>query len=62
MKISLPELAVAVSKPWAMSCELTSSQTSSLIAQNTIEEIKFNNDITIVGKSSGCEQALGHEL
>jgi hypothetical protein len=30
--------AMAVKKPWAVSCELTCSQSSSLIAQNTIEE------------------------
>jgi hypothetical protein len=29
---------VAVSKPWAMSCELTCSQSSSLIVQYTVEK------------------------
>jgi hypothetical protein len=62
MKIPLPVPAVAVSKPWAMSCELTCSQSSSLTAQNTFEKKKFNNENTTAGTRSGCEQALGHEL
>jgi hypothetical protein len=33
---------VAVSKPRAMSCELTSSQSSSLIVQNSVEKNKIN--------------------
>jgi hypothetical protein len=56
-KNQLPVPAMAVSKPWAISCELTCSQSSSLISQNTVEKIKFNNDITIAGTSSGYEQA-----
>jgi hypothetical protein len=36
-KIALPELAVAVSKPRAMSCGFTCSQSSSWIAQNSVE-------------------------
>jgi hypothetical protein len=58
----LPLPAVAVSKPWAMSYELTCSQSSSLTIQNTIEKEKFNNENTIASTGSGCEQALGHEL
>jgi hypothetical protein len=61
-KKPLPLTVVAVSKPWAMSCELTCSQSSSSISQNTVEKIKFNNDITNAGTGSGCEQAQGHEL
>jgi hypothetical protein len=48
---------VVVSKPWAMSCEFTCSQLSSLIAQNTFKKKKFNNENTSAGTSSGCEQA-----
>jgi hypothetical protein len=36
----LPVPALAVSKPWAMSCELTCSQSSSLIVQNSREKNK----------------------
>jgi hypothetical protein len=42
MKLPLPLPAVAVRKPWAMSYELTCSQSSSLIAQNTVEEKNIN--------------------
>jgi hypothetical protein len=52
-KIPLPVPAVAVSKPMAMSYELTCSQSSSLIAQNTLEENKFNNKNTTACTSSG---------
>jgi hypothetical protein len=38
MKIPLPVPAVAVSKPWAISCELTCSQSTSLRAQTIVEE------------------------
>jgi hypothetical protein len=38
IKIPLMVPAVAVSKPRAMSCEFTCSQSSSLIAQNTVEK------------------------
>jgi hypothetical protein len=38
MILPLPVPAVVVSKPRAMSFELTCSQSSSLIAQNTVEE------------------------
>jgi hypothetical protein len=50
-----PVLAMAVSKPWAMSCELTCSQSSSLIAQNTNEIPKFNMENTTTETGSGCE-------
>jgi hypothetical protein len=40
-KKPLPVLAVAVSKPWARSCELTCTQSSTLIAQNTVEKKKL---------------------
>jgi hypothetical protein len=62
MKIPLPVPAVAVSKPWAMSYELTCLQSTSLTIQNTFEKEKFNNENTTAGTGSGCEQALGHEL
>jgi hypothetical protein len=55
MKIPLPVLAVAVSKPRAMSCELTCSQPSSKIAQSSVTKV-------FADTGSGCEQALGHEL
>jgi hypothetical protein len=42
IKIPLPVPAMAVKKPWAMSYELTCSQSSSLIAQNTVEENNIN--------------------
>jgi hypothetical protein len=58
----LPVPVLAVSKPFAMSCEITRSQSSSLIAQTTFEKIKFNNEITTAVTGSGCEEALGHEL
>jgi hypothetical protein len=54
--------AVAVSKPRAMSCEFTCSQSSSLIAQNTFEKKKFNKDKTTTRTGSGRVQAQGHEL
>jgi hypothetical protein len=38
MKIPLPVPAVAVSKPKAMSCELTCSHSSSLVAQYSYEK------------------------
>jgi hypothetical protein len=58
----MPVLAVAMCRPRAMSCELTCSQSSSLVAQNSRGREKINNENTIAGTSSGCEQALGHEL
>jgi hypothetical protein len=61
-KIPLPVPAIAVKKPWATSYELTCSQSSSLIAQNTVEKNKINKEITIAGTDSGYEQALGHQL
>jgi hypothetical protein len=62
MKIPLPVPAVAVSKPWATSCELTCSQSSSLIDQNTVEENKINKVNTTASIGNGFEQAQGHEL
>jgi hypothetical protein len=53
---------MAVCRPRATSYELTCSQSSSLIAQNSREKIKFYKQKSIVGTGSGCEQALGHEL
>jgi hypothetical protein len=61
-KKPLPVPAVAVSKPFAMSCGIKCSQSRSLIAQSTFEKIKFNNDITTAGTGRGCEQAQGHAL
>jgi hypothetical protein len=40
-KKQLPVLAVVVSKPRAMSCEFKSSQSSSLVAQSSIEKKNF---------------------
>jgi hypothetical protein len=54
--------AVAVSKPWATSCEFTCSQSSSLIAQNSFEKRKFNKENTTPGTGNSCEEALGHKL
>jgi hypothetical protein len=62
MILPLPVKAVVVSKPSAMSYELTCTQSSSLISQNIVEKIKFNNDITIASTDSGCEEAMGREL
>jgi hypothetical protein len=58
--LSVPE--VAVSMPWAMSYDLICSQSSSLIAQSSVEKIKYNNDDTIASTDSGYEQAQGREL
>jgi hypothetical protein len=61
-KKPLPVPAMAMSNPWAMSCEFTFSQSSSLIAQNKVEKKKLTKKKTTTGMGSGCEQALGHEL
>jgi hypothetical protein len=61
-KKPLPVPAVAMSKPRAMSYEFTCSQSSSLIAQNTIEIQKISMESTTAFTSRGCEQAQGHEL
>jgi hypothetical protein len=53
---------MAVCWPKAINYELTCSQSSSLIAQNIVEEKKTNKEKTTAGIGSGCEQALGHEL
>jgi hypothetical protein len=58
-KKPLPVPAVAVSKPWALRCELTFSQSNSLIAQNSREKYEFYKEKATAGTSSGCEQALG---
>jgi hypothetical protein len=58
----LPVPIVAVGKPRATSCELTGSQSSSLIAQSSLEKIKFYKQKTTAGTGSGCDQAQGHEL
>jgi hypothetical protein len=60
--IPLPELAVVVSKPSAMSFDLTCSQASSLIVQNSIETQILNMENTTASTGSRCEQALGHQL
>jgi hypothetical protein len=62
MKIPLPVLAVAVCRPRAMSCVLTSSHKSRLTAQKSSEKNKINVQKCIAGTGSGCEQAQGHEL
>jgi hypothetical protein len=61
-KIPLPVLAVAISKPWAISCEIKCLQTNSLIVQSSGTKIKFYKQKAIAGTGSGCEQALGHKL
>ena len=53
---------MAVNKPKAMSCELTCSQSSWLIAHNLGEKNKINIQETTACISNGCEQAHGHEL
>jgi hypothetical protein len=61
-KKQLPVSTVAMIKPWASSCELTCSQSSSLIAKYTVEKKEFNNENTTLGTSTGYEQALSHQL
>jgi hypothetical protein len=61
-RIPLSVPAVAVSKPWVTSCELTCAQSSSLIDQNTVEKNKINKVNTTTGIGNDCEQAQGHEL
>jgi hypothetical protein len=61
-KIPLPVPAVALSKPRALTCELTCSQSSWWSTQNSREKKKINNENTTAGIGSGCEQAQGHEL
>jgi hypothetical protein len=56
----MPIPTLAVSKPRAINSELTYSQSSSFIAQNSFEKIKFNNEKTTAGTGRGYEQALGH--
>ena len=58
----LPVPAVVVSKPWAISCEFTCSQSSSMIAQNIVDEKKKNKKKNTADIGSGYEQAMGHEL
>jgi hypothetical protein len=41
-----------------MSCELTCSQSSSLIAQNFREKVKFYKQKTTTGIGSGCEVTM----
>jgi hypothetical protein len=53
---------VAVSKPRAISCELTCSQFSWWSAQNSRENITFYKGKTTAGTGSGCEQAQSHQL
>jgi hypothetical protein len=62
MKTQLPVPAVTVSKPRVISCELICSQSSSLIAQNSREKLKFYKQNTTASTGRGCERALGHEL
>jgi hypothetical protein len=45
-----------------MSFDLTCSQSSSLIAQNSVETQILNMENTIASTGSRCEQALGHQL
>jgi hypothetical protein len=61
-KNPLPVPAIAVCRPKAMSCKLTCSQSSSLVAQNSRGREKINNENTTTGTVSGCLQAQGHEL
>jgi hypothetical protein len=48
---------MAVSKPRAMSCELTCLQSSVLIAQNLSQKIEFHKHKTNADTNIGCEQA-----
>jgi hypothetical protein len=48
-KKPLPVPAMAMSKPRAMSCELTCSQSRSMKAQNSFGKNKFNNKNTTAG-------------
>jgi hypothetical protein len=62
VKKPLPVPAVALSKPRAISCELTCSQSSWWLAQNSRDEKKINSKNSIAGIGSGFEQAQGHQL
>jgi hypothetical protein len=62
MKKPLPVSAVAVSKPRAISYELTCSQSSWWSAQKSCEKIKIKNEKITAGTGSGFEQAQGHQL
>jgi hypothetical protein len=53
---------VALSKPRALTCELTCLQSSWWSAQNSHEEKKINNENTTAGTGSGFEQAQGPHL
>jgi hypothetical protein len=61
-KIALPVPAVALSKPRAITCELTWSQSSWWSAQNSSEKIESYKENTTAGIGSGFEQAQGHQL
>jgi hypothetical protein len=54
--------ALAVIKPGAINCKLICSQSSSLVAQNSVLKKKNSKKITTAGTGSGCEQARGHQL
>jgi hypothetical protein len=62
MEIPLPVPAVVVSKLRAINYELTCSQSSSLVAQSSVEKKKLTWKIPLPVPVSGCEQAQGHEL
>jgi hypothetical protein len=54
--------AVALSKPRALTYELTCSQTSWWSSQNSREKKRVNNENTSAGTGSGFEQAQRHQL
>jgi hypothetical protein len=60
--MTLPVLAVAFSKPRAISYELTSSQTSCWSPKNSRERKKFYKEKITAGIGSGYEQTQGREL
>jgi hypothetical protein len=55
-------MAVAVSKPRAMSSELICSQSSWWSPQNSFERNKIYKQKTTAGTGTGCDQARGHQL
>jgi hypothetical protein len=58
-KKPLPAPALAVTKPGAISCKLICSQSSSLVAQNSVLKKNNSRKITTAGTGSGYEQCRG---
>jgi hypothetical protein len=61
-KIPLPVPALALSKPGALTCEVTCSQSSWWSAQNSREKIEFYKEKTTACTNNGFQQAQGHKL